>query len=145
MGAAAPETAVPVLSGIGTGRPELEPPIGGRTTAADVVVAEAATADVVAAGAGGAEDEGCETPPLEAELPPPTEGAVVVLEEATGGIPAVAEEVAALPGATEDTGAGDDGGDVVSFPVPAPPSNLPAKHLVISGTSTLATGIRERT
>ncbi len=91
--------------------------VGGDSTGAEDVVGEGEV-PVVGPGAG---------PPEGGELVPG----------------AAALEVGALGPADEGAPLGVG---VVELPFnPAPPSNLPAKHCVISGTSVSPVGVRERT
>ena len=82
----------------------------------------------------------------EVPVPVPIGGGMVVAEALWAGVagPGAAALVAGALG-TADEGAAL-GVDVVELPFnPAPPSNLPAKHCVMSGTSVFPVGTRERT
>lgn len=122
----------------------IELPTGAR--AAAVVVAADTPAAVVEGGAApmtGSELDNAATDDVSAAPPPPP--ATGEDDDTAGDNPEGVEDGTVLPATTtEDVDAVEVGG-VVSFPVPAPPPNLPAKHCVMSGTSRLAVGTRDRT
>ena len=135
--------------GAGGGGGEMELP----ATGVEDVVGEGGAADVADSPGGGT---GASV--ADGEVPVPIGGGPVVAEVVVAGAPgpgaggpagrelvpgAVALEAGAL--GTADEGA-PLGVGAVALPFnPAPPSNLPAKHCVMSGTSVSPVGTRERT